>query len=232
MNKFIITLLLAAPVASFAQKTIYGKIIAGNYWMRDMKQLQDELNGQLAAKGIPAKATLSFPASIQGELGMDFSIYDAVLNEYTVGGFANYMFTEGLITYSDYSGRVDLEQKFRRFSLGVKGAFSLMDYLQMYGKVSYTMTYFDILSRTTLHGVAPVEDKLGFEPRGLAFEAGLQWTKTINRFKFSAHGGYEFNPLISSETYITNDAGDPIQPDWSGFRIGVGAGLLLRDSGM
>lgn len=220
MNKVIVTLLLIVPVVSFGQKIIYGKIVAGNYWMQDVKKLQTELRDEYNQEGIPAEIVLSFPMSLQGELGMDFSIYDDILREYVVGGFVNYTFTEGLITYSDYSGRVDVEQSLRRFSAGGRCAYGLTDNIQVCAKVSYQMTYFDTTTRTILYGSESDQHEARSDLKGLAFEPGFQWTKLVDRLRFSIHGGYEFNGII------TRNAGDA-QPGWDGFRLGAGVGLSL-----
>src|SRR5687767_12164620 len=110
MNRIILTVLLVIPSVSSAQKFIYINGNVGNYWMNDMKELQEELEAEMAGSGIPVRAVHAFPVSFQGEMGMDFTLHDRLLREYRIGGFLNYTVTEGLITYSDYSGRVDVTQ--------------------------------------------------------------------------------------------------------------------------
>ena len=227
MNKLILALLIVLPVTSFSQKIFYGKVVVGNYWMADMKKLQKEYREEFIEEGIPAEIVLSFPVSIQGEFGVDFAIYDALLKEYLVGGFINYSLTSGVINYSDYSGRVDLEQEFKRLSLGIKGATDIRKDLQVYAKISYHMTYLDFFKRTTLTGAEPVEDEVRLEPEGISCEPGLQWTKAVDRFRFSVHGGYEFSMITSQGNYLTNDKDDPVYPGWSGFRLGAGVGFAL-----
>lgn len=227
MIRLIILLLTVLPVTSFGQKILYGKVVAGNYWMSDMKKLQEELKDKFIEEGIPAEIVLSFPVSIQGELGLDFTFYDRLLNEYLLGGFVNYTLTGGLISYSDYSGRVELEQNLQRFSLGIKGAYGFRKDLQAYAKIAYHMTYLDVIARTTLSGSAPVEDELRLEPEGLSFEPGFQWTKPVNRFKFSLHAGYEFSVILTKDNFLTNEAGDAVHPGWNGFRLGAGVGFSL-----
>jgi hypothetical protein len=225
MRKFIFTLLAFFPFFLFAQRTIYIRAIAGNYRMKDMKAIQNEIKSDIRSSGIPVKAVSSFPISIQGEIGMDFTVYDSKLREYIIGGFINYAITEGRIHYADYSGSVSAVQNLNRIALGFKAAKNIYHDFDVYGKVGAHYTSYKLRIKTTLQNGKPDDEEIEFNASGLFFEPGIQWNKTIRQFRFIINAGYEVNvnsKTMYGDSYLQDNEENPVKIDWSGFRLGSG----------
>lgn len=136
-NRVVLVSLLLLSSPSLAQKILYGNVTVGSYRMSDLKHKQKELASDYAHSGVPVKIISSFPMSLQGEPGMDFTIHDALLRPYHIGGFVNFAVTTARLNYTDYSGSVDLTQDLIRLVLGAKGWYDLMENLDLYGKADY-----------------------------------------------------------------------------------------------
>ena len=231
MKRVLIIIFLLVPSISFAQRYIYMNGIIGHYLMEDMRELQKVLVQDLQDSGIPAKAVLTFPASFQGEVGIDFTIRDRLLRAYTLGGFLNYTLTEGLISYSDYSGEMSIQQMITRIAIGARGSRSIGRGFAAYAKVAFSMSNLDIVSRTSLQNGASDEEDLGFSAAGLLVHPGVQWSKVYGRFAFTVLGGFEAN--LSGKTayfegyHLLDKWGNPARIDWTGFRLGVGTTFKL-----
>ena len=226
MIRALVTLcLLFSAALSRGQEFVYMKAIGGTYRMSDMKRMQDELLADLSPR-IPARAVRSFPASVGVELGIDFAGYDDVPASHRLGGFTSYILTQGKISYSDYSGEVDIEQDLTRITLGTKGTVGIAANLSLVGKLGFCLSRYEINSRTSLDTAPTQEEEVSFTARGVAVEPGLQWSRTWRRVSLIVEAGYELNingkTQYDSDRHLIDDAGDPLKIDWSGIRLGTG----------
>lgn len=225
---------LLLPSLSFGQTTAYVRATPGNYWMNDMKENQEEFKTDLLDSEIPAKTTSSFPVSLQGEAGVDFTIYDRLLRKYQLGGFLNYTVTRGRISYADYSGSLNVTHHLKRTAIGVKGIWGIRDNLAIYTKAAWCFSRLEIQYVISLQGVQANDETYEFTASGIALEPGIQWTKTFERLTFMVHGGYELNlngkTMYGEESYMIDSVGQPVFVDWSGFRLGIGVGISLKGS--
>lgn len=224
---FIVFLFYISP--SLAQE-IYVKAVAGNYQMEDMKKMQRQFEATFLSNDIdiPVSVVSSFPMSLQGELGIDYTLRDGL----RLGGFANYAVTKGQVSYSDYSGSLAIVQDLKRVLVGARIIHDMGDNFSLYGKVGMNWTRLAIQTETELIGVGSSEEEaVDVQSFGVAIEPGIQWSKKFNRIKIEANAGYEGN--ISGklknddEAYLMDNNGDPIKANWSGFRIGIGLGFSL-----
>jgi opacity protein-like surface antigen len=231
MGNISLLLLLLLPAISVAQTTLYIKATAGNYWMNDIKKNQEEFKTDLLNSDIPVKEITSFPPSIQGELGVDFTIHDKQLRHYLLGGFINYTVTEGRLNYSDYSGSLDIIHNLKRVAIGMKGMHDIQNNFSIYGKIGVSLNQLEIKSNVSLQSSGLSEEAYHFNSMGLAVEPGIQWTKMFHRTSFFAYSGYELNlngkTKRTEESYLIDNSGDPVFIDWSGFRLGIGVSFSL-----
>jgi hypothetical protein len=230
MKRSIVILLLHFPFVCLAQKSIYMKAVAGNYWMGDMKGFLDELRKDFV---LPTKTVNNFSMSVQGEVGLDYKIVNRFLDEYTVGGFLNYAITRGRANYTDYSGSADLYNDLWRIQIGARGLHPINEQFSIYGKVGLCLSSLKIRSAVALHGSGSESDEVSFDAYGFTLEPGIQWRKTVYRkIILMGNFGYELN--VNSKTNYDGDSwlidtnDDPVRLDWSGFRLGVGVGLSLE----
>jgi len=235
MMRIIVLIFLLTPAVSPAQPYLYAKAVVGNYFMHDMKELQKKFKTEMEYRNIPAKITSAFPVSLQGEMGVNFTLHNALLEQYFLGGYINYTLTEGRVNYSDYSGSIELAQELVRVGIGAKITYPIKKNLYAYSKMGINISALNLKAKTKIHNAGESSDSEDFTARSINFEPGIQWSKDVRRFRFSASGGYEINyngkATNADGNYMLNDPGDPLFITWGGFRLGGAVEFRFGRSG-
>jgi len=221
-------LLLLLPILSQAQSTLYLKAAVGNYAMTGMRKFQQELVDAYENDGIPAKAVLAYPVSLQGEFGIDLHS-----DKISKGVFFNYAITEGRIYYGDYSGETFVHQNVSRIFFGYKVGRKLTKSLDVSWKLGPNFSYLEMISSTQLTDMEALTETLNFRSIGGSLTTSFNYTIPVKRFRFIFGGGLELNYNGKTNypeqkgAYLSNEGGNPVLLNWTGFRLDAGIGYSL-----
>jgi hypothetical protein len=228
--KYILIPFLFILQSSFAQ-SIYVSCIAGQYTMTDMRSTQDKLiKDYTASFGVPMESRLSFPVSLQLELGGNFQLS----NRNSLGFFGSYANTKGQLGYSDFSGEVESQQDVSRFFLGGKYTLNLNRHFSFYTKVGYVTSTLVFDEHLTIGGVIVSSNHKGFHSKGFSLEPGLQYSYNTSDFTLKLFGGYELNFQgttwldTDSNAYLLKPSGGKAIIDWTGYRIGFAVEYKIK----
>jgi hypothetical protein len=227
MSKTLLLFFLVMPTFLLAQKHIYVRAVAGNYWMSDMKDMQKDIQASL---GHASSDVRSFPVSVQAEIGFDFSVFDRLLRTIRLGGYVNYTQAKGRINYSNSGGVMNFDQNFKRITVGARGLYNLREHSSVYCKVGLGVigVALETSGRTNS---SQFHERSTFSTGGLVLEPGYEWRKTRNRIQYSFNAGYELNvngKVWADDYHFMVDGEEkPVKVDLGGFRIGAGVAFKL-----
>lgn len=223
LRSLTLLLLIASSVQA---QNFYINSVVGQYAMSDLRSIQDdELNQYIQATQVQVKKELSFPLSLQIELGGNYNLD----SKNGLGVFFNYGLTKGQLGYKDFSGEVLSTQSVWRYSMGVKYFRILTKHFSLYSKFSYVRSDLNLSNQVTALGAILSSTKIDFYSKGYSIEPGFAVSYTLwKRISAQLVGGYEFNFQgktfwnDDSNYYLLTGSGNKATIDWSGYRIGLG----------
>ena len=228
MKYIPLVILILLPAILFAQLNVSFSGIAGSYKMEELKNLQSQFGAQLVVEGIQLERVLDFPASLQGELGLNYE-----KGGQTYGAFLNHAITGGKDQYKDYSGEVFAEQKMSRVLLGLRFSQEIAKGFKINAKAGYNISHLNLAFATHIYGGGSEVERLYFNSLGASFEPGLRWDYSYRRFLFNALAAYEWNfqgntyRNRNKDVYLQDLNGQKVKMDWSGYRLGLGVGFVF-----
>ena len=216
--------------------TFFGTISYNSYAMGDLEGIQNELLNDIRTSNIPAEITESFPPYYGYKFGFIIPVSDTAGSTFSIGGFVEHASTGGRIHYQDYSGEFRVDESAVETSIG-----SLIDYqtniselfnIGLNFAVSLTFSSFSITSYLQVGDESQQED-LGFSSASFSFEPGIVPSMNLLGMRFGISLSYliyipsdlEFDQY--SEAYLTNQSGDKVTINWSGFRLGLQMSVSL-----
>ena len=204
----------------------------GSFSMSDMKQLQEEFLDDLSMDLKHGRITDNFPAFF----GVDGSVaWDSY--KFLLGLEVGYNSTAGRIAYSDYSGKIIVDQFVRAPRVAFSWSWKLRPHNSKWEPLlifngglifnTYKVNY--LLQTTNTRHI----DELKFKSINpyLSFGAGIN--RRIGRFFLS--GRLQYQKDIPSDVHLSSDAdvkllnddGENVGVDWSGIRVAAAIGLRL-----
>lgn len=215
---------------ALAQTTPYVKANVGGYVMSDFKALLSDFESQIISSGINAKVTNSFPASVQAEAGLLFT-----MNSLRVGPYLNYCFSKGLIDYEDYSGSLNVEEHVSRILIGARGYKHLGSNLFLGAQVGVGFSSLKINSQSIVVNGSQSQSSIDFKSLGISGQPDFMWCKRISKLEIQINIGYEFKifqgetgSTSNSNAYLIGPNKEKLFFDWSGLRVGLGMGLIIQ----
>lgn len=228
INFMISSILLAQPVmVSFHP-------VYGGYEMKSMKHFQEELFTDAVQMDLPFKIVDDFPAYIGYELqiGMDNDDLEYGLQ---FGGRS----TGGRVSYSDYSGKYNIDNELRSFEvgtyIGLKAHESAKINFMMTVLFGVSFTNLNLISDFHLTDQEPQIETVDFASKNFLFAPGLKvrWTITkilfadfTARYDIQAPGKLRLSD--DKRAHLENKKEEAVRANWSGFRIGIGLGFKIR----
>lgn len=232
MKPFAIFFIFLVSTIVHAQKQIYLKGTAGNYWMHSMKEILIMHHQNFRNLGVVGTIEPNFSASSQWELGMDFTLHDQFLRKHLLGffvGFAGH--TYGKVFFEDSSRDWLYSYNMQRFIAGARGELAIGREFLLYGKAGIGFSNMFRTQKMIRNG-SGINTGVRFFSRGISFEPGVEWKHSFKSLFVFGCFGYEMN--FSGKIYGKNGGtlsdinGLPLRFDWSGFRLGAGVGFSLQ----
>jgi hypothetical protein len=215
--------LLLFSICCAGQTQFYFNVTQGNFWMPDLRRLQNDIQLQAASAGLGLKITQSFPISPLYCLGVDRVV--GAKKEYTLGGFLLGGVTKGIIGENT--------QYVTRFAGGVRGSKKLKKGFSVYSKLGFNFSLLQLNFEILQYATSPQIPQFTFYSYGVFLEPGASWQGSWKRLFIRGDLGYEVNIQGKSlyrentDQYLLDRSGNKVIMDWSGFRLGVSAGLIL-----
>lgn len=207
--------LLSFSICCAGQTQLYFNVTQGNFWMSDLKRLQNDLRYS------GSKITQSFPISPLYCLGVDRVV--GVKKEYTFGGFLLAGATKGIIGENT--------QYVTRFAAGVRGSKKLKKGFSVYGKLGFNFSLLQL--NFDFRSSPQTPPQLTFYSYGAFLEPGASWQGSWRRLFVRGDLGYEVNIQGKSlyrentDLFLLDSSGHKVIMDWSGFRLGVSVGVIM-----
>lgn len=228
MRIFIIILFLL-PLRLSAQLSISHSAGVGSYAMHDLKDLQTRMKKRFPLEG---KIMSSFPMYWYNEASIKM-IFD---NNLVIGGYASYCSTGGRISYSDYSGGLNVDQLLECYSLSslIGRAFKYHNgtvILEGYVMPGVSLTKYDQVHDETINDVRQ-KNSNSYRGFNIFVQPNVSLTKRYRAVGVRAGIGY-YQTFQSGYLYDNDNEdegsylresydGKAITPDWSGIRLNVG----------
>ena len=233
----LLLILLIIPSKVNGQQTDFSiELLYGSYDLSHQKTLQSELYGDIVrSTGLSAEKTDVFPSYFGWRTNINHFGSTFI---YTVS--LEYLTTGGRIAYQDRTGGFEIDQILKRYGImfGMgddilnKDRFILTANLL----IGFGYTVYNVDSEYNLTGSATSDDSSDF----FAYN-GIILPKLVGRYELvkeklilNATCGYEIGALNSplylkdDKDFFLNVSGNtPARANWSGFRFGLGIGLIL-----
>jgi len=231
----LILILLSLNLVSVAQDySISVKAIYSSYRMDELKTFQDELHQDaLDLLELPFVISDDFP----GHIGYEFDA-GLYLPTFHLSFGLGYRNTGGRISYADFSGRFDTDNLLN--VLEVRGGIGTRIDPQKKAQFVFKLitgiafTSHEVSTSLELIGQVPQNDLVKFTSQNiiLGFNGQMRF-KLFDQFFLSTPLGYELhipgNLRLSTdkEAFLVNDDDDNVRANWSGFRVGLGLGIIF-----
>jgi len=212
-----------------AQKIEFsGSMIYGAYSMKDVSAFQQEVYEQLP---VPAKIISDFPNYFGWELKAMHRF-----PKLSFGVYTSFHSTGSRISYNDYSGSFEYDQRAKITQLGLCIDYFVLPrenkwqaFLSL--QVGAGWTNFAIIDKLVVNGQTLNNRNLDFKSSHITLQPGLGIKRNIGNFFISTQAAYLIDSASSLKDnadlkLISND-GWPIGVDWSGLRLSIGLGVLL-----
>lgn len=232
---FTIFLLNFSLQLSFGQDlSLSINAVYGSYQMNSMKGFQEELyNDVVSSIDVPFKITDNFP----GFIGYEISAEKQIDNELFVGFKFAMRSTGGRISYADYSGKYNIDNKLRNYEgrgvIGTTVHKSEKLLLNISGHLGIAFTNHELLSSVQVFDQT-TQDSYKFSSLNLILGIGselryfvLQKVFINVQSRYDVHLSGKLNYKENSDAYLQNNEGSPIKCDWSGVRGGLGIGMKI-----
>lgn len=230
LSVLVLWVILNSEIFCQHSVTFFGTISYNTYSMSDLKGIQNELLNDIRELNIPADIVESFPSYPGYKFGFLIPVIDTTDRTFSIGGYFEHGSTGGRIHYQDYSGELSADQLAVETSIG-----TMIDYEYHYNEifniglnfgVCYTLSSFSITSYLRV-GDESQEEELGFSSYSFSFEPAIIPSAYLWGMKMGISLSYlidipsnlEFDQY--SEAYLTNQSGDKVTINWSGFRLGL-----------
>lgn len=229
---FRYAVVLAFVVAGVAQAQTSLRVSAntGGFSMRDLKQFQKEVAGNLP---FPVTIT-SYPSFIGYEAKLLFS-----RKKFEIGPWFAFNSTGGRISYSDYSGGFYYNELLQIFQFGASGALRLTEggnrwQVNALLDLGVGQTNYEFEFEAQVNSAVIDSQNLEFVSFHYLAKPSIS-VKRILSDVFFVHGDLGF--MLDSggilkfkedkNLNLINQNGAPIGPNWSGWRVTIGVGMRL-----
>lgn len=234
----ILSLLMLGCSLAWGQKAeqFSMRVMAGqaSYGMSDLRTFYDAAHRQLA---FSPKVTADFPAFYYYEA----QVFYSPVADWKFGLSYGTTSTGARKTYSDYSGAYYFDQRIRsreygvvamytaqKWSVGKWNAFSLNPGLAL----SAVYTAYEVEERVKVYDHKEYYHH-SFSAVGAGIRPFINLSWQYRFIELMADAGYLLNPGKGLEAegnsgQLLDPSGDKVKPDWSGYRLGLGAGINLN----
>lgn len=229
INFMISSILLAQSSVMVSFHPIYG-----SYEMESMKDFQEELYTDALELDLPFKIVDNFPAYIGYELqiGVDNDDLEYGLH---LGGRS----TGGRVSYSDYSGKYNIDNEMRSFEVGtyfgIKAHESAKINFMMTVLFGVSFTNLNLISNFHLTDQEPQIETVEFAAKNFLFAPGLKirWTISKSLFadftaRYDIQAPGKLRLTDDKRAHLENKKEEAVRANWSGFRVSIGLGFKIR----
>jgi hypothetical protein len=236
-NRLIVIILLLSVTGHrvFSQRLVAGfSAGVGSYSMDDLKLLNESVK-----PSFDCKLVSDFPP-------YPYYQFSLLMNEekYSFGLFYGFQSTGSRISAKDYSGEYYFDLNVQSHNLGLYADMNLLQKnkfrLAVYAKPGIAFSNLDISEYFTILDTVLADEKASFKATAFFLEPGIDFScLLIPSVSTGLHAGYSlqmggqnFHPEGQKESIlVTEDTGEKIKPDWSGFRFGISVMYNLRLKG-
>lgn len=194
------------------------------FLMQDLKEQSERILEDFPIEN--AEITNSFPPYFGYELNYRKGYY----NKLSVGALAHYTSTGSRVTYSDFTGTLNVDQLLDYYSAGVIGSSvpinneKFLLYIDL--KVSIIYTNYKIKSYFQIGEESSTDDDTKFYAFGLGIQPGATFFYNFDKFKIGSNLGIEGNingklKVWGEEGYVVDSDNQPIKANWTGLRFGL-----------
>ncbi len=234
MKKLILGIFLLSPAIAIGQVQTYFNMGYGQFKMSDMKAYQNDLN---SAAIVPTKTTSSFPAFWIYDWGATYTTHSNVLTGLSFGLGS----TGGRVTYSDYSGTLQADQRIQYLSINANLGYVWKPRKWIISadlRPGFVITGLELKTIQQTQGSSTPYSAM-FGSVNIALQPTVTMTKRWGHFSLQAYAGY--NQTIArgrlvfiddNKTYLVDNNNQPITADWSGLRAGAGVSVFFGKRGM
>jgi hypothetical protein len=209
----------------------------GTFAMKDLKDLQESYLTDLQPD-IAAEIQYKFPPYYGYGLCLNF-----VGEGYSIGIEGGYNSTGGRVSYSDYSGKLLVDQLVRAPKISLQGQFllskeesgkSIKFYLLTSLGTSFNTYNLDYSIEAA--NTAPYSESIKFNSMNIQLGGGFLARKNFKRIFLTTEIKYQHDfagnlKLSTNSDYtLLTPKGDKAKVDWSGIRFGIGIGISLNTS--
>ena len=206
--------------------------VYGSYDMSDLRKFQNEIYEDVSSDlSVPFRMLDEFPGYLGYELhfGVD-------LSKFQYGVQAAYRSTGGKISYSDYSGKYNIENhlnsiEFSAFA-GIKPYEANKISILLTGSAGISLTNHTLSSIFQITNTPVQDEEVEFSSINavLAPGAKIQYLLHKNLFidfslRYDIHIQGKLNLKENDQAFLTDREGNPITANWSGLRAGIGVGV-------
>ncbi len=198
----------------------------GTYKMTDLKNLNEYVSQN---NSLNPKITSNYPAFLYYQPTVIFEFKNINL-----GFLYSHQSTGSRISILDYSGEYRFDSKINSNAFGILSEVKLNPEkilsFRLYSELGVAKTKLNLIEFFKVYDETLLNDKYAFESYNYYFEPGIKISYPNNHFCFEFNLGYlkQFGKeTLTGKEVLTNELGDKIKPDWSGFRCGLSVYLLL-----
>lgn len=233
---FTLWLISLFPCLSSAQNSsIYVDVSYGTFNMASSKDFLKELNDNLENSiGIPSQIMVDYPGNIIYEFG-----YSSQWNKAELGFSVQKTSTGGKISYSDYTGEINIETLLVNYALSINALYKLSTEpaLLVYGGINVGISTTDYNYSLLIDIYDNVLEKTNTNLSSFNIFLGPE---LLIRKPLFSNGFFVFGKIAYQQdivgklfldtddnAYLLNQSGDAVYTDWSGLRIGLGVGITF-----
>lgn len=222
--------------ASYGQEYSFSiNAMYGTYQMASMKKFQSDLYQNVSSSvNVPFKITDEFPGFIGYELSANMS-----LKKFFFGFQLATRSTGGRISYADYSGKYNIDNKLLNFEghgvIGTTVYNTEKLTLNVAGQIGVALTNHELSSSLQLTNQNEQAESFKFSSLNVIVAAGseLRYYILNNVFvnfkaRYDLHIPGKLTYKENTNAYLENDNGEEVKVDWSGIRGGIGIGLRIN----
>lgn len=206
----------------------------GSYNMKDFKGFQEDLFADVSSDiDVPFKITDNFPAFFGYELSVNYRD-----DKWDYGVQAAYRSTGGRISYSDFSGKYNIDNELSTIEFRGSAGYNIYEFkkLEFFLNASSGIAYtrHDLGSVLQLTGQEGLDESFRFSSVNIIIAANAQLLyKVVDPVFLKFSLGYDYHirgDLVFSENndaVLTDTQGSEVRANWSGVRVGIGVGLRI-----
>lgn len=206
--------------------------VYGTYNMNAMKKFQDELyENANTSVGVPMALTNDFPGYYGYEVNLALNI-----EKLELGLMFASRSTGGRISYSDYSGKYNIDNYLKDMEVAVNVGYQALSSdrleLSINGTAGLAFTEHTLSSIFQLEGDSEQNEKYEFSSTNAILGPSLKlryyplkfvFVEVIGRYDLHISGKLAYSK--NKEVYLEDSNDDLVRANWSGFRAGAGLGF-------